>query len=62
MKKNTLPEKTSKQAKNSPLDQQTTYQINGRSFIVQPVFKENGTNTLGSVLLCLMQADCEKSI
>mgnify|MGYP004469369411 FL=1 len=62
MKNNTLPEKTSKQAKNSPLDQQTTYQINGRSFIVQPVFKENGTNTLGSVLLRLMQADCEKSI
>ena len=58
----TLPEKKSKQAKSSPLDKQTTYHIDGRSFIVQPVFKQGTANSLGDVLLRLMQADCEKSL
>ena len=40
MNKTTLPEKKSKQAKSSTLDKQTTYHIDGRSFIVQPVFKD----------------------
>ena len=52
----------SKQAKNCPLDQTTTYHINGRSFVVQPVFKQENANSLGTVLLRLMQADCEKSL
>ena len=29
-----------------PLDQQTTYHFDGRSFVVQPVFKEENANTL----------------
>ncbi len=62
MNKTTLPEKKSKQAKSSPLDKQTTYQFDGRSFIVQPVFKDNNANSLGEVLLRIMQADCEKSL
>ena len=62
MNKTTLPEKKSKQAKSSPLDKQTTYHIDGRSFIVQPVFKQGTANSLGDVLLRLMQADCEKSL
>ena len=62
MNKNTLPEKKSKQAKSSPLDKQTTYHIDGRSFIVQPVFKQGNANSFGEVLLRLMQADCEKSL
>lgn len=45
-----------------PLDQQTTYHFDGRSFVVQPVFKEENANTLGAVLLRIMQADCENSI
>ena len=62
MNKTTLPEKKSTQAKSPPLDQETTYHVNGRSFIVQPVFKQGNTNSLGDVLLRLMQADCEKSL
>ena len=62
MDKTTRPEKKSKQAKSSPLDKQTTYHIDGRSFIVQPVFKQGTANSLGAVLLRLMQADCEKSL
>ena len=62
MNKTTLPEKKSKQAKSPPLDQETTYHVNGRSFIVHPVFKQENANSLGGVLLRLMQADCEKSL
>ena len=61
MNKTTLPETKSKQAKSHPLDQETTYHVNGRSFVVQPVFKQGNANSLGEVLLRLMQADCEKS-
>lgn len=61
MRKNKMPD-NAKQAKNCPLDQTTTYHINGRSFVVQPVFKPENNNTLGEVLLRLMQADCEKSL
>ena len=61
MSKNKLPDNP-KQAKNYPLDQATTYHINGRSFVVQPVFKQENANSLGEVLLRLMQADCEKSL
>lgn len=40
MNKTTLPEKKFKQAKSPPLDQETTYHVNDRSFVVQPVFKQ----------------------
>ena len=62
MNKTTLPEKKTTRAKSSPLDKQTTYHIDGRSFIVQPVFKQENANSLGEVLLRLMQADYEKSL
>ena len=62
MNNTTLPEKKSKQAKSPPLDQKTTYHIEGRSIVVQPVFKQENANSLGEVLLRLMQADCEKSL
>ena len=39
--------------KNS-LDAEITYQVNGTSFVVQPIFKEKSFETLGSVLLRLM--------
>ena len=61
MSKNKMPDNP-KQAKNCPLDQTTTYHINGRSFVVQPVFKQENANSLGAVLLRLMQADCKKSL
>ena len=62
MNKTTLPKKKPKQAKSPPLDQETTYPVNGRSFIVQPVFKDDNANSLGEVLLRIMQSDCEKSL
>lgn len=36
------------------LDAEMTYQINGTSFVVQPIFKEKSSETLGSVLLRLI--------
>ena len=36
------------------LDAEITYQVNGTSFVVQPIFKEKSFETLGSVLLRLM--------
>ena len=62
MNKTTLPEKKSKQAKSPPFDQETTYHVNGRSFVVQPVFKQENANSLGDILLRLMQADCENNL
>ena len=61
MSKNKLSD-VPKQAKDPPLDQTTTYHIDGRSFVVQPVFKQENAKSLGTILLRLMQADCEKSL
>lgn len=36
------------------------YHIEGRSFVVKPVFKDDSANTFGAILLRLMQADCER--
>lgn len=50
------------QEKNLPqntMETVTTYQISGRSFVVQSVFKKETTNTIGTILLRLMQADSE---
>ena len=47
-------------ASENPLAETTTYHIDGRSFVVKPVFKEDSTNTFGAILLRLMQADCER--
>ena len=62
MRKNKLPESNANQVKKSSLEETTTYQIEGRSFIVQPVFKKENANTLGEILLRLIQAECEKSL
>ncbi len=43
-----------------PLTQKTTYRIGNRSFVVETVFKEESSETLGSLLLRLMKADIEK--
>ena len=50
----------SKKQNLNPLDEQTTYHIGNRSFVVEPVFKEEGTDTLGSVLLRLMKEESEQ--
>lgn len=38
----------------------STYRIGNRSFIVEPVFKEESSQTLGEVLLRLMKSENEK--
>lgn len=42
--------------KNNAFKQQSTYDIDGKIFIVEPIFKENSSQTLGSVLLRLMKS------
>ena len=44
----------------NPLDAKTTYHIGNRSFVVEPVFKKESPDTLGSVLLRLMKSESEK--
>ena len=51
-----------KQEKNSEkmkhdLKEKTTYHFGNRSFIVEPVFKEETQNSLGCVLLRLMKSE-----
>ncbi len=55
--KKTNPEKT-KNPEVLTLD--STYRIGNRSFIVEPVFKEESSQTLGEVLLRLMKSESEK--
>ena len=62
MNKTTLPEKKNIQPISPLLNQETTYHVNGRSFVVKPVFKQENANSLSEVLLRIMQADCEKSL
>ena len=35
----------------------TTYTIKGKTFIVEPVFKEDSQETLGTILMRLMRLD-----
>ena len=42
-------------------DAPVTYAFEGRAFVVQPVFKESAPNTVGDILLRLMQSDLEES-
>ena len=39
------------------LNEKTTYRFGNRSFIVEPVFKEETQNTLACVLLRLMKSE-----
>lgn len=44
--------------KKEHLDRESTYHVDGKSFIVTPVFlQQEGKETLGSVLLKLIQTD-----
>ena len=38
----------------------STYRIGNRSFIVEPMFKKESSQTLGEVLLRLMKSESEK--
>ena len=60
MQDNKLPKDKECIASENPLEETTTYYIEGRSFVVKPVFKDDSANTFGAILLRLMQADCER--
>jgi hypothetical protein len=42
------------------LDKTSTYKVDGKNFIVEPVFQKDGHDTLGSILIRLMRADAER--
>ena len=42
------------------LDKTSTYKVNGKTFIVEPVFQAEGHDTLGTVLIRLMRADADR--
>jgi len=44
----------------NPLEDISTYKVSGKTFIVEPRFKESGDETIGTILLRLMKADSEK--
>ena len=57
-----MQEKESTQTLSQSLSEETmTYHFKGRTFIVQPVFKKENANTIGAILLRLMQAEQEKA-
>ena len=42
------------------LDQTSTYKVDGKTFIVEPVFQTEGHDTLGTILIRLMRADADR--
>lgn len=48
-------------AKAEHLDRKSTYHVDGKNFVVTPVFRQEGAETLGSVLLKLIQTESMKS-
>ena len=42
------------------LDKTSTYKVDGKIFVVKPVFQTDGHDTLGTVLIRLMQADVDR--
>lgn len=39
------------------IDKVSTYKVDGKTFIVQPVFQPEGQDTIGTILLRLMRAE-----
>jgi len=39
------------------LDHKSTYQLDGKTFIVTPIFRQEGSDTLGTALVKLMQSE-----
>ena len=43
----------------SPLEKTRTYTGQGKTFVVEPVFKDGAKETVGTILLRLIQSDVE---
>lgn len=39
------------------LKKSSTYNVDGKKFIVEPVFRQDGCETIGTILVKLMQSD-----
>ena len=50
-----------RKSEENTLDASTTYQIEKKMFVVEPIFPQEGKETLGNVLLRLMKADMQQS-
>ena len=59
-KKDVNNEKAPGASGRNPLEKTSKYNIDSRAFIVEPVFKKTGDETIGTVLVKLMKADTEK--
>ena len=44
-------------AQKNALNKEATYMVNGRRFVVTPVFRDDGRETFGSMLLRLMKSE-----
>ena len=42
------------------LEQMSTYQVGGKTFIVEPVFKQDAKETIGTILINLMRTDASR--
>lgn len=42
------------------LDKTSTYKVDGKTFIVEPVFQTDGHDTLATILIRLMRADADR--
>lgn len=41
----------------NPFEKSSKYRVDGKIFMVEPVFQESGSETIGTILVKLMQAD-----
>ena len=55
-----MKEHPTHEAENGLIEETTSYQIQGKTFIVEPVFPKESKETLGSILLRLMTAEISK--
>lgn len=46
----------------NPLEHTATYTISGKIFIVEPVFQKDGKETIGTILMKLMQSESHNKI
>ncbi len=58
-RKNTTSKSGVSNGINNLLETKTTYKVEGKAFVVTPVFKKEGTETLSSVLVKLMQSELQ---
>lgn len=42
------------------LEKSSTYNVDGKKFIVEPVFRQDGHETIGTILVKLMQSDANR--